>query len=186
MSMSMKQNRPTRNLVKRVRNRLRRDDGNATIEFVIIFPILMGLFLMVFETGLLMTRGVMLDRAVDISMRQLRLGTLVPMTHDGLKDSICANTVVIPDCGNVVLIELRAISTDTWTPLSGSTTCVDRSEEIQPLLDFETGIQNEMMLVRVCAILDPFFPGTGLAARMQLDDTGGYALVAMSAYVNEP
>ncbi|MEE9388827.1 MAG: TadE family protein [Paracoccaceae bacterium] len=168
------------------RRALRREDGNSTIEFVILFPALMTLFLVVFETGLLMTRGVMLDRAVDISMRQLRLGTLSPMTHDGLRDSICANTVIIPDCDNVVLIELRKISTDTWTPLSGATTCVDRDEDIQPVLDFESGIQNDMMLVRVCAVLDPFFPGTGLAAQMQLDDTGGYALVAMSAYVNEP
>ena len=86
----------------------------------------------------------------------------------------------------MVLLELRPISKDTWTPLEGNTTCVDRTEVVQPVLDFIPGLQNEMMLVRVCAVLDPFFPGAGLAARMQLDASGGYALVAMSAYVNEP
>jgi len=183
----------TRNLTRVVRRctvkaraNWRRENGNATIEFVFLFPMLIMLFLVVFETGLLMTRGVMLDRAVDISMRQLRLGTLSPMSADGLKNSICANTVIIPDCGNVVLIELRPISKTTWTPLSGATTCVNRSEDVQPVLQFQNGLQNEMMLVRVCAVLNPFFPGTGLAAQMQLDSNGDYALVAMSAYVNEP
>ncbi len=165
---------------------LRREEGNATIEFALLFPALMVLFLMVVETGVLMIRGVMLDRAVDISMRELRLGTLTPMTHDGLKDSICGNSVIIQNCDDVILIELRPISTDTWTPLSGPTTCVDRSEEVQPVLDFVAGTSNEMMLVRVCAVFDPFFPSSQLAAQIKMDDQGGYALVAMSAYVNEP
>ncbi|MFV2037491.1 MAG: TadE/TadG family type IV pilus assembly protein [Paracoccaceae bacterium] len=169
-----------------MRRWLYREDGNATIEFVFLFPVLMTLFLVVFETGLVMIRGVMLDRAVDISMRDLRLGTLNPMTQDGLRTAICNNSVIIPDCQNVVLIELRPISTTTWAQLDGPTTCVNRNEEIQPVLDFIPGLQNEMMLVRVCAIFDPFFPSTGLAAQMKLDASGGYALVAMSAYVNEP
>ncbi len=172
--------------VSKILRRLRRDDGNATIEFVLLFPALITLFLMVFETGMMMVRGVMLDRAVDISMRELRLGTLTPMTSAGLKTSICNNSVIIQNCESVLTLELRPISTTTWTPLNNATTCVDRSATVQPVLEFTPGIQNEMMLVRVCAIFDPFFPTTGLAAQIKLDSTGGYALVAMSAYVNEP
>ncbi len=173
-------------LPRRLLKSWRREDGNATIEFVLLFPAFMTLFLVVFETGLLMTRGVMLDRGVDIAMRQLRLGTLDPMTHDGLKAKICEQSVIIPDCNNSVLVELRPISTTTWEPLAQAATCVDRTEDVQPVLDFESGASNEMMLVRVCAVFDPFFPTTGLAAQMKLDDSGAYALVATSAYVNEP
>lgn len=175
-----------RNTFRALKARLCREDGSSTIEFVFLFPTLITLFLMVVEAGVLMTRGVMLDRGVDISMRMLRLGTLSPMDHDTLKTEICNNALIIPDCLNSVLIELRAISTTTWTPLSGATTCVDRTEEIQPVLEFTAGLTNEMMLVRVCAVYDPFFPTTGLAARMDLDASGAYSLVAMSAYVNEP
>lgn len=164
----------------------RRENGNATIEFALLFPAFITLFLVVVETGLLLTRGVMLDRAVDMSMRDLRLGTLNPMTHDNLKDDICINSVIIPNCVDSLLLELRPISTTTWEPLSNDVTCVDRSEDIQPVLEFDPGQSNEMMLVRVCAVFDPFFPTTGLAAQMQLDATGAYALVATSAYVNEP
>ena len=163
-----------------------RESGTATIEFALLFPAFIMLFLMVFETGLLLTRGVMLDRAVDISMRDLRLGTLNPMTHDNLKSRICANAGIIPDCEDALLLELVPIDKSTWMPLAGSATCVDRSEDIQPVLDFVPGISNELMLVRVCAVFDPFFPSTGLAAQMQLDSTGAYALVTTSAYVNEP
>lgn len=175
-----------RKIFRAFRARLRREDGNATIEFVFLFPALITLFLMVVEAGVLMTRGVMLDRGVDISMRELRLGTLSPMDHDTLKKEICNNSLIIPDCMNAVLVELRPIDKTTWTPLSGNTTCVDRTENIQPVLEFKPGLANEMMLVRVCAVYDPFFPTTGLAARMELDASGAYSLVAMSAYVNEP
>ncbi len=172
--------------MRRLLQTLRRsEDGNATVEFVLLFPALITLFLMVVETGVLMTRGVMLDRAVDIAMRQLRLGTLDPMTPAGLKSAICSNAVIIPDCTNVLTVELRPISTDTWTPLGGSATCINRNENIDPVLEFTPGITNEMMLVRVCAKFDPFFPSGQLAAQIATED-GGYALVAMSAYVNEP
>jgi len=173
-------------LPRRLLRRWRREDGNATIEFVLLFPAFMTLFLVVFETGLLLTRGVMLDRGVDVAMRELRLGTLDPMTHDGLRDKICEHSVIIPDCTDSVLLELRPISTTTWEPLTHSATCIDRTEDVQPVLEFEPGASNEMMLVRVCAVFDPFFPTTGLAASIKLDESGAYALVATSAYVNEP
>lgn len=169
----------------KLRHLLRKEDGSATIEFAILFPALMTLFLMVVETGVLMTRGVMLDRAVDIAMRQLRLGTLNPMTPAGLRTAICSNAVIIPDCPNILTVELRPISTSTWTPLGGAATCINRDEELDPVLDFIPGVTNDMMLVRVCAKFDPFFPSGALASQIVTDD-GGYALVAMSAYVNEP
>lgn len=162
------------------------DDGNATIEFAILFPAFLTLFLVVVETGVLLTRGVMLDRAVDISVRAVRLGALDPMTHDNLKSTICDQSVIIPDCENVLLVELRPISKTTWGPLDNIATCVDRSADIQPVLAFDQGGGDEMMLVRVCAVFDPFFPTTGLAAQLDLDGTGAYALISTSAFVNEP
>ncbi len=176
-----------RKIAAPLRRLWRREDGNATIEFAILFPVLITMFLMSVELGVLLTRGVMLDRAVDISVRKLRLGTLSPMTAAGLKAEICKNSVIIKDCTNVLTVELRPISTTTWTPLNGAATCVDRSSPIKPVLDFIPGQKNKMMLVRVCSLFDPFFPTGGLAAQIvPTDHTGAYAMVSMSAYVNEP
>ncbi len=174
-----------RKIFARLRATFGREDGSATVEFVILFPAFMAIFLMTVETGVLMTRGVMPDRALDISMRELRLGSLSPMTTDALKTSICENSVVIPNCENVLMLALAPISTETWAAPT-EVTCVDRSQDVQPVLDFTSGGQNQMMIVWACAVFDPFFPTSGLAAQMKLDDTGAYALVAMSAFVNEP
>ncbi len=165
---------------------MRRDDGNATIEFVFLFPAIITVVLMAVEIGFLQTRSVLLDRAVDLAMREIRLGTLTPMNVTGLKQAICNRSILIPDCLNSLTIELRPISTTTWGPLTGATQCVDRSQNITPVLQFTPGVKNELMLVRVCSVYEPFFPTSALAGKLQHDASGSYALVSMSAFVNEP
>ena len=64
--------------------------------------------------------------------------------------------------------------------------CLDRDAEVQPAVTFEFGRRNEVMLVRACARLDPFFGTTPLVMDMPMDDTGAYAVVAASTFVNEP
>jgi len=70
-----------------LRDLRRKEDGNATIEFAILFPAFIMIFLSAFESGLLMTRQVLLDRAVDLTVRDIRLRTWLPgppPTHDDL------------------------------------------------------------------------------------------------------
>lgn len=162
------------------------EDGTATIEFVLFFPLIMTVFMSAFESGLLMTRQVMLERAMDLSIRNLRLGSWANPTPAVLKQKICDWAGVIPDCMNVLMLELRPVSTTTWTPLDPNITCVQRNEVLQPLTEFVAGVQNEMMLVRACAVFDPIFPLTGLGLNLPLDPSGGYQLAATSAFVNEP
>ena len=177
-----------------VRNSLRRrltwlrgrEEGSATVEFVIIFPAIMMLLLMSVEVGVMMARGMMLDRGIDVSMRTLRLGQLTPMSHDNLKNEICRNSLIIPDCEDVLAVELRPITTAGWAPTTNRPVCLDRSEDIQPVLQFQAGVANQLMLVSACAKFKPFFPTTGLAATTKTDGAGEYAMIATSAYVNEP
>lgn len=174
------------NIPKTLRRWFRREDGTATIEFVILFPMIMTLFLSAFEVGFFLVRAVLLDRAVDISVRSLRLGTLSPMTSDELKRQICNNALIFPDCMNAMMVELAPISTTAWNFPANQITCVQRDEAIQPVVDFLPGGQNEIMIVRACAILDPFFGTTPMVMDMPLDVSGGYAIAAASTFVNEP
>jgi len=64
--------------------------------------------------------------------------------------------------------------------------CIDRNETIQPVVKYENGLQNEMMMIRFCAVIDPLFPSFGLGYTMPKDASGGYRLVSMTAFVNEP
>ncbi|HGG05943.1 MAG TPA: pilus assembly protein [Aliiroseovarius sp.] len=169
-----------------IRNWLTRQDGTATIEFVILFPTFLWLFFSSFEIGIYMTRSVLLDRSVDMSVRDLRLGVMSPMTQEELKRRICVNAMMISNCENVVTVELTPISTTTWDVPANGVSCIQRNEPIQPVVEFTPGGQNEIMSVRVCAILDPFFRTTPLVLQMPLDASGGYAIVSTSVFVNEP
>jgi len=178
--------RAFRSLRLRMARAARDEDGTATIPAVIFIPFFLILVMSSVEMGMLMIRHVMLERAVDMSVRGLRLGLWTPPTHEELRRTICSMAGVIPDCLNTVLIELRPVSKETWEPLSSGPTCVDRAEEVQPVTTFSPGIGDEMMLIRACAKFDPIFPTTGLGFHLPKDNTGAYALVSSTAFVNEP
>lgn len=164
----------------------REEDGTATIPFLIFLPFFLVLVVSSLEMGLLMVRHVMLERAVDMTVRGLRLGTWTNPTHESIKREICNNAGLIPDCMNAVLVELRPVSKVTWEPLSSGPTCVDRAETVQPVTEFNPGVGDDMMLIRACSKFDPIFPLTGAGFHLPKDNTGAYALVAATAFVNEP
>lgn len=170
----------------RLGRRARREDGAATVEFVIAVPILLMVFMAAFEAGLLMTRSMMLEQAVDRTMRSLRLGLIPNPTIAQLRADICNKTVIFPDCRRDLTIELRRIDTATWALPPTQATCRNRRETIDPAVSYSTGGQNDIMLVRVCISVDPMFPTTGLGLALPKRPDGGYGLLAVSAFVNEP
>lgn len=173
-------------VIQRFRSIWTRENGNATIEFAFIFPLLVTLLLSTVEIGILTIRQVMLERAVDLTVRDLRLGNIDDPTQDKLRNLICARSSVVPDCSDSLLVELQSVSTTTWATLSADTTCKDKNLTIDPVITLDTGSSHEMVLIRVCAVFDPVFPSTKLGVNMVNDDVGGYALVSSSAFVNEP
>lgn len=177
--------RTVRQFPGRVRAMVRDESGIATTEFVLILPVLMIMVLSIFEAGWLMTRSIMLDRALNIAMRDLRIGALPGISHDGLKRRICEDALVIMDCEDVVLIELTPLADLASVPTSGAV-CVDRTSPIQPTTTFDPGARSEIMYIRVCTVVDPMFPWVGLGARIATDDSGGFVLASASAFMNEP
>ena len=163
------------------------EDGAATVEFVIVFPVFMVIFVSVFEAGLLMTKMVMLDRALDLTVRQIRLATgSGTITHDAVKAMICANTVIIDDCEASLQLEMDVIPADTWTMPDTTADCVDREAEIEPVVNFTNGGENDIIFVRACLVVDPMFPNYALGLLLTKDASGGVRLLANSAFANEP
>ena len=189
--------RPLHRILRRFR---RSEDGAATIEFVILFPAFIAIFLSSFESGLMMVRNVMLERSVDLAVRTLRLGTPVPPSYEEFKNSICEEALIFADCLNLVQINLEPVDMNTWAMPTADTNCIDEarhndaSNPINPKDDatYIGGGNDELMIVQVCALFKPMFPGTTLGMRMPKfnpDDTADdakYALVVTSAFVNEP
>ncbi|MBI1219621.1 MAG: pilus assembly protein [Rhodobacteraceae bacterium] len=175
-----------RKLGQRLRAARRSEAGNATVEFVIVFPIFMMIFFQSFEAGWLMVRDTMLERALDLTVRDLRLGHMTDPTNATIRSEICTYTTVIADCNNSVMVELTPVDTGTWAMPSNAATCVNRGATVQPVTTVQQGVSDQMMLIRVCAIIDPLFPGTKWGLNLPVDSTGGYALIATTAFVNEP
>ena len=167
----------------------RAGEGTATVEFVILFPIFMVLTVSAVEMGILTLRQVMLERGIDLTVRLLRIGTMVDPTFGEVKAAICENALIIPNCMDVLSLELTPISTDTWAVPAGDTACVDRTEDIDPLINatqLDSGERNEFMLMRACSVFDPMFPTYGLGPSLPKDASGGYRLIASTSFVNEP
>ena len=166
--------------------RMRGEDGTASMEFVLVIPLIMTIFMASFESGLLMTRSIMLEQSVDIAMRELRLGHVTPITNLRIKKEICANAVIFPDCLNSMKIQMNRVSTTAWDIPDTPNRCITRREDAEPVLTYNGVSQNDVMIIRVCVILDAMFPSTGIALNLSLDEDGGYGLIARTAFVVEP
>lgn len=177
-------------LVNKFRTFKAKQDGNASIEFVFLFPVLMFLFLTGFESGYYMVRNAMLERAVEVSVRDVRLGNGRVPNYAALKASICREVGIVEGCSNKIQVELKPIEIRPGAIAAVRTDarCVDTNSSDDPLTgtEYSVGNANNMMMVRACLLAMPLFPTTGIGAGMAVDQQGNYALVATSAFVNEP
>lgn len=173
-------------LMRRLARVWAKEDGTASIEFMFAVPILMTIFMASFEAGMFMARHVMLERSVDMTMRDLRLGLLGNVSHNDLRTLMCENAVMLHDCNSMLKIELTPVSTTTWDMPNTPETCVDRAVPIEPVTNYVLGGGSEPVVVRICVRQDAMFPSTGIGLALPKDSMGGYALVARSVFVNEP
>ncbi|UWQ20029.1 TadE/TadG family type IV pilus assembly protein [Jannaschia sp. W003] len=167
----------------------RREDGQATVEFVILFPIFMALFLSAFESSLMLTRQLMLERALDIVMRDVRLATGTDNDHDDLRTSICERAPILPQCDSNLVIEITDINPPGYDLPADDAPCVDRTVAVQAYSNdslITKGARNQLMLVRACFAVDPVFPGTGVGLALLRSNDGDVQLLAATAFVQEP
>lgn len=178
--------RPLAKLVSRTR--VLDEDGNSTMEFVMVFPVVIVMFMSVVEMGVMMTRYMMFERALDISVRTLRLDTTVNYTQDSIRDAICDETLIARHCKSTLTLEMVRLDADdqNWAFPSSGAVCTNRAEEVQPATTFTPGLPNDTMYVRACMSVTPMFPWAGLGASMSKDETGAYNMIAQSAFSVEP
>lgn len=167
------------------------DDGVITVQFVIIFPVFFGIFLMTFESGMINAQHVMLERGIDFAVRDVRIGTIQTPTRAALRERICEVSAIIPDCMNQLEIELLQRDPVAWAEIDYPVRCIDRGEVNQPVVTVDTGGNNELMILRACVRIDPYLVTSGLGKAIVEDNSGtaaggSYALVSLGAFVVEP
>lgn len=179
-----------------LRSFLADERGTATIEFVLLVPVILTIFFASFESSFYMIRAAMLERSVDIVVRDIRLGNLDDLNHRELKELICQTSALVASvsvCVDSMSIWMQPINTATFDMVAPPRYCVDRAEPIDPLVnppatEFRFGTDNEIMLMRICLKEEPMFPTTIVGAGLVEggENDGSYALVTTTVFVNEP
>jgi len=169
-----------------LRRFLRDTRGTATVEFVVLAPFLIGFIVFAIELGMLSLRGAMLERGLDIAVREVRLGTGTAPEHDEIKDIVCDNATVISDCDAKLRLEMIPTDLRNFAVLDGTPDCTDAAEPSKPVRNFIPGGQNQLMLLRACLKYTPLFPEAMLGDVLVKDASGDVALTTVSAFVQEP
>lgn len=160
--------------------------GATAIEFAILAPIFIAVLFSTFEIGWLITKSTLLDRALDLAIRQIRVGaTSAPTSQAAMAKMICDKLYIISNCKTSLTVEMTKITTATDFP-ANSATCVDRGGSFTPAVSFTTGGRAEIMYVRACLVSDALTPFIGIAFHFTKDSKGGYSIVSSSAFMNEP
>lgn len=175
-----------RNLATACTSFCKKEDGSSTFEFLLVLPVAFLFAGATYETGFIGLRDMMLERAVDVTVRDVRVGIISNPTHQNLKERICEEAMIIPDCLNQVKLEMVRKDIRTYVAMDDQPDCVDRAATGAPLLNFTNGGNNELMILRACSLFDPVLPTARIGATVPKQSEGAYALVATSSFVLEP
>lgn len=162
------------------------DSGSSTVEFAILFPIFIFILMGGYEIGYYTVSSTMLDRGLDMAVRDVRLGIMGEVDLPTLKSSVCNYATYVRNCEANIHIALEPVVASGFTPPSTYAECIDRTADVAPSTTFTDGNENELMLVRACVNIDPIFPTTWLGAQLESYEGSGYAMVSTAAFVNEP
>lgn len=175
-------------LLKSALARFCRDEqgGASVIEFAIVVP-LFALFLgAMVELGWMNIRHAMLERGLDTTVREIRLSTGFVPSYEAIRDRICDSAGILPDCQATLRLEMKVVDPRAFVSIPARAECQNSIEDPRPLRNFQSGEDNDMMLLRACYKFKPVFPTTGLGGSLTQDDEGFTAIVSTSAFVQEP
>lgn len=164
----------------------RATEGNVTVEFAIIVPLMFIILASSIEMGLITVRQTFLDRALDLTVRDIRLGTGADWQHDEIRDKICERSILVNNCSTDLKLEMTQL--DPYAPISLPETpdCITSVVEVDPVVKFVNGDSNELMFLRACQSFSPVFPHIGLGADLVKDGDGRVNVFASSIFVQEP
>ncbi len=183
----------TKALLNKLRGFRRSEDGTSTIEFVYWFPFLLYIGYSGMDLGLLSYNHANLERALDRTIREVRLNRLpdgeTEWTHDLLKEMICERAY-INDCSTELALEMALVDPRAGHSLDPNPYCLDTPIPIgqpAPIPIFERGTSNDLMIVRACVEVTPAWGFSMMADLVRRGDQHGqWQLHATSVFVHEP
>lgn len=173
--------------MKRLLTIFRQDErGAAALEFVLVFPLFIWIMVSSVDLGILTMRAALLERALDVVVRDIRLSTGTNPSHDDIIRKICATNNVVKNCTENLMLEMQIMDLRAWQDLPAKATCTNNAETVQPATTFQNGPPNQLMVLRACAKVTPIFKDKGIIPYLTKDSNGDIPIVALSAFVQEP
>lgn len=167
------------------KNFRRKEDGSATIEFVIFVPLILTFFMSSIELGIFTLRQMFLDRGLEMAVREIRLNTGASTTHNEVKDMVCAYAGFLKDCDTELKLTMKPHFISSYAGPTGlPSECSDVALAINPSQTFAHGAEHQMMLMVACYTFDPIFASTGLG--YALNEQGLLEMYGMSGFIQEP
>ncbi len=173
-------------LLKRYLRHWRDETGSAAVEFVLVFPVMATMMVMTLEMGFITLRQTMLERGLDMAVREVRLGTGTAPQHNAIKDLVCQNSLYLKDCDTQLFLEMVPTDPRAFTALNPITSCTDVPVPSRPVREFTAGQANELVQMRACVLYDPLFPEALLSRVLTKEATGKSAIIAVTSFVQEP
>ncbi len=156
------------------------------MEFVLLFHVIWMMFGMTMEAGMYSLQNVMLERGLDLTVREVRLGIIADPTHEKLVSETCKYALILNNCDTSLRLEMIKAKPVGFAKPSKSAPCIDRAEINPPKVVIVNGVNNELMILRACVLIKPLLPLAGLGQELTRGTNGEYRLLATSAYVMEP
>ena len=177
-------------MITRLKNRLSRfrseESGETyTLEFVVMFPLILATFAFGVELTTHANRQFQLDHGLEVATRAIRLNTSTQFTHDDLKAGICEFAGGLDNCADRLRLEMTPVNPRDFTSLPAMPDCTDAPLPVTPVRGWSLGEQHELMLLRACYQFEPVF-SFGLGSLMGTSTSGGSTMVSLSAFVQEP
>jgi Flp pilus assembly protein TadG len=179
-----------RSSLTQLRQFLADEHGGPTVEFVVLFAPLLYLIFTIGELGVFMMRAVMIERGLDMAMRDVRLGTIETGEDEteveAVRRRICEEAFLLFGCEDRLLIEVTPLA-DVSSFGTSEVNCVNSSDpSLSPADKFTPPGREQITFVRACLVSSPIFPGVGLGAQLPRLEGGGYGIIAETAFMNEP
>jgi Flp pilus assembly protein TadG len=161
------------------------EEGSMVVPFALWIPVFTMLIVSSIELGTVTIRHTVLERSLDMAVRDLRIGTGAT-SHDALKADICERATILPDCLNALQLEMIPLNMVAWTDPPATADCVDVSEDFTPQRSFVHGGGGAVMMLRACYKFRPVTPIASFNASVAKDENGYTGIVSTAAFVTEP
>ena len=154
------------------------------VPFALWLPIFLVLILSAIELGTLTIRQTAMERALDDTVREVRLGSVNSATE--IKQSVCTKAAVLPNCTNMLQLEMVRLDMHAWAAPAAAADCVDTLLDVTPYRTFHPSGGGRMMMLRACYKYQPITPAGTISSHLSTDTEGYTAIISTSAFVTEP